>query len=50
MDEPKITHDKFDFWTVDYYVKKFADQGKTQDELIKKVGLRNFNLYVMNAI
>jgi len=50
LNDPEISHDKFDFWTVDHYVKKFNDEGKSNDELIEKIGMRNFNLYVMNAL
>ena len=50
LNDPEISHDKFDFWTVEHYVKKFNDEGKSNDELIEKIGMRNFNLYVMNAL
>ena len=50
LKDQEISHDKFDFWTVDYYVKKYNDSGLSETELIEKVGMRNFNLYVMNAL
>lgn len=50
LNDPEVSHDKFDFWVVDHYVRKFSDEGRTQEELIEKVGLKNFNNYILNAL
>ena len=50
LEDPEVSHDKFDFWVVDHYVKKYNDNGLSETQLIEKVGMRNFNLYVMNAL
>jgi len=47
---PEICYDKFDFWTVDLYVKKYLDEGMSNEEIIEKIGIKNFNLYIMNCL
>lgn len=49
LNDPK-TEEVFDFWKVDSIVKEALNAGKSQDEIINEIGLKNFNLYVMNAI
>ena len=49
LNDPE-TEEVFDFWKVDSIVKEALNAGKSQDEIINEIGLKNFNLYVMNAL